>query len=265
MSRIAGLVLVAALMVLVAAFPARAQVQEPPKTPTADGTGGSAATVDPLATQTAIDVLRSGGNAVDAAVAAAGVLGVTEPFSSGIGGGGFMVIYDARRHKVDTIDSREAAPQALAPRTPSRPYIGGTDSSSSRASAASASASPAPWPAGRPRSSATARARCARCSSRASGSRDEGFVTDATFASQVKDNEAVFDDFTSSRETYLNPDGTAPPAGSLHRNPDMADTYRRIGQDPSRFYRGAIARDIARTVQQPPETAESDREVAPGR
>ena len=91
---------------------------EPPKTPTANGFGGSASSVDPLATQTAIRVLRSGGNAVDAAVAAAGVLGVTEPFSCGIGGGGFMVIYDARRHKVDTVDSREAAPAGCA-RTPS--------------------------------------------------------------------------------------------------------------------------------------------------
>ena len=113
MSRIAGLALVAVLMVLVAAFPARAQVPDPPKTPVAEGTGGSAATVDPLATQAAIDTLRSGGNAVDAAVAAAGVLGVVEPFSCGIGGGGFMVVYDARHHKVDTIDSREAAPAGM--------------------------------------------------------------------------------------------------------------------------------------------------------
>ena len=111
MSRIAGLVVVAVLMALVAAFPAGAQVQEPPKTPTAVGTGGSAATVDPLATQAAIDVLRRGGNAVDAAVAAAGVLGVVEPFSCGIGGGGFMVVYDAKHRRVDTIDSREAAPR----------------------------------------------------------------------------------------------------------------------------------------------------------
>ena len=115
MPRIAVLLLTAVLMALVAAFPAGAQVPEPPKTPTAEGYGGSAATVDPLATKTAIDVLNSGGNAVDAAVAAAGVLGVTEPFSCGIGGGGFMVVYDAKRRRVDTIDSREAAPQGLAP------------------------------------------------------------------------------------------------------------------------------------------------------
>ena len=122
MSRIAVLLLTAVLMALVAAFPAGAQVPEPPKTPTAEGCGGSAATVDPLATKTAIDVLRSGGNAVDAAVAAAGVLGVTEPFSCGIGGGGFMVIYDAKRRRVDTIDSRETAPADLR-RDAFEPYV----------------------------------------------------------------------------------------------------------------------------------------------
>ncbi len=116
-------------MVLVAAFPARAQVPDPPKTPVAEGTGGSAATVDPLATQAAIDTLRSGGNAVDAAVAAAGVLGVVEPFSCGIGGGGFMVVYDAApsqgrhdrlardgagRHDADDVASSPSDGTALA-------------------------------------------------------------------------------------------------------------------------------------------------------
>src|SRR4051794_27186227 len=58
------------------------------KTPTATGTGGAAASVDTLATNAAVKTLSQGGNAVDAAVAAAGVLGVVEPFSCGIGGGG---------------------------------------------------------------------------------------------------------------------------------------------------------------------------------
>ena len=82
--------------------------------PTATGSGGAAATVDRLATRAAIKTLRRGGNAVDAAVSAASVLGVTEPFSSGIGGGGFMLIRlpDGR---VKTIDGRETAPAAMVP------------------------------------------------------------------------------------------------------------------------------------------------------
>src|SRR5215217_4886066 len=91
-----------------------AGAQEPAKTPTATGSGGAAATVDALGTQAAIDTLRAGGNAVDATVAAAGVLGVTEPFSSGIGGGGFMVIRTPGG-KVTTIDGREEAPDAMQP------------------------------------------------------------------------------------------------------------------------------------------------------
>ena len=84
------------------------------KEPTAVGSGGAAGTVDALATKAAIDTLRRGGNAVDATVAAAGVLGVTEPFSAGIGGGGFMVIRTPRG-QVTTIDGREKAPDAMRP------------------------------------------------------------------------------------------------------------------------------------------------------
>src|SRR4051812_513059 len=57
-----------------------------PKVPVMTGSGGAVASVDDVATQVGIDVLRRGGNAADAAVAAAATLGVTEPFSSGIGG-----------------------------------------------------------------------------------------------------------------------------------------------------------------------------------
>src|SRR5215213_8563738 len=82
---------------------------------TATGTGGGAATVDSLATQAAVDTLRRGGNATDAAVTAAAVLGVTEPFSCGIGGGGFMVSYDAGERRVTGLDQRERAPLAMGP------------------------------------------------------------------------------------------------------------------------------------------------------
>src|SRR5260370_8084779 len=85
------------------------------KQPVAIGTGGAVASVNLLATAAGIRVLREGGNAVDAAVATAAVLGVVEPFSCGIGGGGFMIIYNAPDGKVTTTDSPPKAPHALPP------------------------------------------------------------------------------------------------------------------------------------------------------
>jgi gamma-glutamyltranspeptidase/glutathione hydrolase len=259
MSRIAGLVVLVVLMALVAAFPARAQVPAPPKTPTAEGWGGSAATVDPLATQAAIDVLRSGGNAVDAAVAAAGVLGVVEPFSCGIGGGGFMVIYDAKRHRVDTIDSRETAPADLEP-TAFEDYTQDFDAARVSGLSVGVPGTVAGWEKALKRYGTRSLRSLLRPGRRIA---DDGFVVDETFAGQVEANAEVFNDFTSTRETYLT-EGAAPEVGSTHRNPDMAETYRRIGRDADRFYRGGIARDIAATVRNPPVVPGADREVAPG-
>ena len=73
-------------------------------------------TVDPEASAAAIRILREGGNAADAAVAAAATLGVTEPYSAGIGGGGYFVFYNAGNGKVGTIDGRETAPEDDAER-----------------------------------------------------------------------------------------------------------------------------------------------------
>jgi gamma-glutamyltranspeptidase/glutathione hydrolase len=265
MSRIVGLVIVAVLSALVAAFPARAQVQEPPKTPVAEGTGGSAATVDPLATQAAIDVLGAGGNAVDAAVAAAGVLGVVEPFSCGIGGGGFMVVYDARRGRVDTIDSREAAPAGVRPDTFSQPGMAQPPAEDPRVGGLSVGVpgTVRGWEVALDRYGTRSLASLLRPGERIAR---KGFRIDATFNQQVKDNEHIFDDFSATRALYLTPAQTAKPAGEIQRNPDMAETYERIGRNPDRFYEGGIARDIAQTVQHPPTAPDSDRPhtVRPG-
>src|SRR5512133_1606898 len=112
---IALLALLPVAAVLQAGEPALAAPPTPPKQATAIGTGGAAASVDPIATKTAIDVLHRGGTAVDAAVAAAAVLGVVEPFSCGIGGGGVMTIYRASDGRVFSLDGRETAPQAFRP------------------------------------------------------------------------------------------------------------------------------------------------------
>ena len=104
---------VALLAALIIVVPQTAMAQEQ-KQPTAVGSGGAAASVDMDGTRAAIQALRDGGNAVDAAVAAASVLGVTEPYSCGIGGGGFMVIRTARG-KVTTIDGREESPATMKP------------------------------------------------------------------------------------------------------------------------------------------------------
>src|SRR5213593_4121349 len=95
-------------VLLLAAPPGLAARPTPVKQATAVGAGGAAASVDPIATMVAIDILRRGGNAIDAAVAAAAAL-------CGVGGGGFMVLYSARDGQVFTLDGRETAPAAFRP------------------------------------------------------------------------------------------------------------------------------------------------------
>ena len=108
------LLLAAGLLAPPASAAPLSPTQAPPKVPTARGYGGGVASVDPYASRIGLKVLRQGGNAVDAAVAAAAALGVTEPFSSGVGGGGFFVYYNHRTGKVGTIDGRETAPHGMS-------------------------------------------------------------------------------------------------------------------------------------------------------
>src|ERR1700735_4097569 len=114
----APLLIVLALALLLALLlpdHARAAAPAPvsaPKHPLATGTGGAVASMDPGARQAGIGMLRHGGDAVDAVVATASAMGVTIPFVAGPGGGGFMIVYNAKTHKVTTIDGRETCPAA---------------------------------------------------------------------------------------------------------------------------------------------------------
>src|SRR5579875_1422594 len=73
------------------------------------------AAANPLAVEAGLKVLRAGGSAADAAVAVQAALGLVEPQSSGLGGGAFMLYYDARTHKVTAYDGREIAPMGAKP------------------------------------------------------------------------------------------------------------------------------------------------------
>ena len=224
--------------------------------PTATGYGGAIATVDATATAVGLDVLRRGGNAVDAAVAAAAALGVTEPFASGIGGGGFFVYYDARHHSVSTIDGRETGPATMTSTYFIDPADGlPYDFQEARVSGLST---------GVPGTLATWDAAVREWGTRSLASllspaaavADRGFTVDATFRQMVVDNAAAFGQFDSTRAIYL-PGGQPPTIGSTLRNPDLADTYRLIARrGTDAFYRGLIAADIINTIHHPPVAAD---------
>ena len=82
-----------------------------PTAPEATGSHFMVATADPAASEVALSILRKGGSAVDAAVAAQAVLGLVEPQSSGIGGGAFLLHWDGVTHKLTALDGRETAPK----------------------------------------------------------------------------------------------------------------------------------------------------------
>ena len=224
------------------------------KNPTAYGSGGAVSSVDPEATEAGLSVLRRGGNAVDAAVATAAALGVTEPYSAGIGGGGYLVYYNARTGRVSTLDGRETAPASI----PTDAFVN------------PATGQPYPFPElvtsgvsvgvpGTPATWESALDRWGTLSLRqalkpAVGIARRGFVVDDTFRSQTLDNKLRFAQIDTTAELYL-PDGDAPVVGTVFRNPDLAATYDALGREGSDvIYRGRIGRDIVRTVQNPPTT-----------
>ncbi|GIJ55280.1 gamma-glutamyltransferase [Virgisporangium aurantiacum] len=264
MKRLALAVFATVSVLLVASGPVVARPLEPVlKTPTATGTGGAAATVDLLGTRAAIDVLRAGGNAVDAAVAAAAVLGVVEPFSCGIGGGGFMTIYRAKDRSVHTIDHREAAPATMRPDSffANGAVLPFNDARYSGLSVG-VPGTVRGWQEALRRFGTKPLGTLLVPAIRAAAG---GFEVDQTFADQTTANVPWFDDITSTRALYLDPDGTAPDVGTTFRNPDLARTYATLALfGPDAFYRGPIADAMVRAVAAPPVAAGADHVWRPG-
>jgi gamma-glutamyltranspeptidase/glutathione hydrolase len=237
-----------------------AQASRPP---TSTGYGGAAATVDRLASKAAIDMLRRGGNATDAAVAAAAVLGVTEPFSAGIGGGGFMVSYDAARNRVTTLDHRERAPLAMHRES----FIEDNVPIQFEAARYSGLSVGVPgtvlgWERALRLHGTMKLADVLLPAIRVAL---QGFPIDQTFFDQTRENVRWFDDVPATARLFLNPDGTPRAVGTTFRNPDLARTYRLIARVGSRgFYRGRLASAIARTVQAPQLSSTADHVWRPG-
>jgi gamma-glutamyltranspeptidase/glutathione hydrolase len=224
------------------------------KTPTATGYGGAVSTVDPEASAAAIEVLRKGGNAVDAAVAAAATLGVTEPYSAGIGGGGYFVFYDAKRGKVRTIDGRETAPAAMPANAFLKP--GSTEPYPFAKQATSGISVGVP---GTPATWERALDRWGSLSLRevlkpAIHVAQRGFVVDETFRQQTLENRDRFLPFAATRELFLpGPNNDAPAVGSILKNHGLAESYRLLAREGmDAFYEGAIAEEIVSTVRNAP-------------
>jgi gamma-glutamyltranspeptidase / glutathione hydrolase len=230
--------------------------------PTSVGTGGAAASVETLATQAAVDTLKADGNAVDAAVAAAGVLGVTEPFSCGIGGGGFMVIRTADG-KVTTIDGREKASAAM---TPTSFWENGAPLPFNDARFSGMSV-------GVPGTVATwvkaldeyGTMSLADVLQPGIAVARNGYVIDQTWFDQVNGVRDWFDDIPATAALFLDPDGTPLDVGTVFRNPDLANAYERIAHLGLKgFYRGAIADALVTTADAPPVSPTANHVFRPG-
>jgi len=215
--------------------------------------GYMAAVANPYATDAAADMLARGGHAVDAAIAAHAVLSLVEPESSGIGGGGFMVVYEQSSRDVRFLDGRETAPAAATADMFMRDGepMGFLEAWQSGKSVgvpgtvalyhhAHEQYGVLPW---------------ASLFEPAIRLADEGFVVPEKLADTV----ARMASFTRVNENpgtaeYFFPGGEPIQAGQLLRNPEFAHTLRRIAEEgPSAFYSGEIAEAMVAAAQAEPD------------
>jgi len=219
------------------------------KTPVATGTGGAVATISEPASKAALAILDQGGNAIDAAVAAAATLGVTDPFSCGIGGGGFMMIYLAKDKRVITIDHRETAPASFTP-TVFQENGAPMNFETVRDSGMSVGVP------GTVRGWHEALDRYGSMSFRqvlapAIAVATNGFEISENFSRMAGENKNKFAMFPATAALYLK-NGEAIAAGGTLRNPDLAKAYRELAAGGVKaFYSGKMARAVVDAVNRP--------------
>jgi gamma-glutamyltranspeptidase/glutathione hydrolase len=237
---------------LVVSPPSASARTSKPSGSTSRGTGGAVASVDANASRIGRDVLAKGGNAADAAVAMASGLGVSEPYSAGIGGGGYFVYYDAKTNRVSTIDGRETAPADIRPDAFIDPATGKpypfTPQLVSSGVAVGVPGTVATWDAALKRFGTRSLRQTLKPSIALAR---KGFRVDQTFRDQTLDNAQRFAAFPDTAKLFL-PGGDAPKVGTRFRNPELARTLTSIAKKgPRAFYRGPLAREISSVVQSP--------------
>ncbi|MFO1309312.1 MAG: gamma-glutamyltransferase [Burkholderiales bacterium] len=210
-----------------------------------------AVTANPHATDAAYAILKRGGSAVDAAIAAQLVLGLVEPQSSGIGGGAFMLVHDARHARLTAYDGRETAPAAATPERFLNPD--GTPMAF-RDAVATGLAVGVP---GVLRMLELAHRRHGRLAwaelfAPAIALAEGGFRVSPRLASLIASDAHLKADPRASRY-FFDAEGRPLAAGTLLANPAYAATLRAVARGGAdAFYRGPIAEDIVATVRRPP-------------
>lgn len=206
------------------------------------------ATAAPEASDAALAVLAKGGNAFDALVAASFVVSVVRPEATGIGGGGFVVFHDASRGAQGVLDGREAAPAAATPGM----YVDaqGRVREGYRVG---------PLSAGVPglvalleevyQRHGSGRVSWRELVEPAIRYAEDGFVVPAKLARSIATHRAELERYPSSAAVFL-PDGRAPLAGEVLRQPALAATLRTIAERGAEgFYRGPVAETLARAAR----------------
>src|SRR5882757_1131279 len=228
------------------------RVDIPVKHPVATGTGGAVVSDTVQSTAAGLEVLREGGTAADAAVAVAATLGVTDPYVAGIGGGGYFVYYDARTHKVSTIDGRETTPLQADQNLFIDPATGKPLTFPTAVTSGLSVGVPGTlmtWEQALRRWGTLSLAAVLEPAERVA---QQGFPVDATFRELTRENAGRFAQFSSTSKLFL-PNGQLPEVGSIMRNPDLARTYQEIGRKGvADFYGGALGGDVVHAVHNLP-------------
>jgi gamma-glutamyltranspeptidase/glutathione hydrolase len=209
------------------------------------------ATANPLATEAGFRILKQGGTATDAAIAAQMVLNLVEPQSSGIGGGAFIVHYQKQGNRVEALDGRETAPAAA---TPSR-FLDASGHPFKFVDAVVGGRSvgvPGTLRMLELAHQRHGRLKWSRLFLPAIGLAERGWpMSPRLFGALANERNLAKDPI--AKAYFYRDDGTPHPVGTLLRNPEFAATLKRIASEgPDAFYKGEIARDIVAKVRTHP-------------